>query len=204
VSRGTRCARAGFTLLETTVALSIFALVTAGLLSIVRVGARSQQNVIERAENGRSMRDVSSQLIDELRQTSDGEITVTALADGNSQLTFRQPILVDGDLLWGVYDTSLGTTPEEQTQENWKVRYTVEAVAAGGATKRNLLRQLLDAADVVQSERVVARGLCSGGGAAPGFEVADAGAVWVVTLSLEGDVGADNARSVVFHVNTLN
>ena len=123
----------------------------------------------------------------------------------NHELTFSVPILDGGAPAWGVYDTSLGTDPAQQNRADWSFRYTVREVpAGGGAVDRQLVRQILDDADVGQRETVVLTGLRSGAVVPPGFTVVPTGDIWEITISTESDGGASGGRRMVFHVNTRN
>ncbi len=194
----------GYTIVETVVAATIFSVVGYALLMAVRLGAGSQQEVIRVATESQSLRESIRALTVELRQTNDSQITVTALGDGNSELTFRHGIEIAGNYTWGVHDTSLGTDVEAQTKEGWSVRYSVTESVADGVTTRQLVRQLLDEDGALQQEDVLVRGLCSGTADSPGFLVEDGGAVWVLTISVENKANNKGSKSMVVHVNTIN
>jgi type II secretory pathway pseudopilin PulG len=194
----------GYTIIETLVAATIFSVVGYALLLAVRLGAGSQQEVIRVATESQSLRDSTRKLSEELRQANDSQITVTELPDGNSELTFRHGIEIGGNYTWGVHDKSLGSTVEDQTKENWSVRYTVVENDVNGVVRRELVRQLLDDEATQQQESVLVSGLCSGAADKPGFLVEDGGAVWVLTVSVDSKSGSKGAKSMVVHVNTIN
>ena len=196
---------AGFTLLESMVALSIFGAVGYSLMIVVDVGNHSQKTVARVAAENQSLRTAALSLIDELRTSTDTTITVVALPDGNHRLRFMLPIDVGGALGWGVYDKTLGPDAPSQNRANWSVQYTVRDVPNGnGTVVKQLLRQLLDDTQSVQKETVIAEGLHSGTDVHPGFTVVKTGDVWAVTLSTEGHVEGKAGIRAVFHVQTRN
>ena len=135
----------GFTILEMMVALTLFAVVAYSLALLLGVGNRSQRTVAKMTTEDRSLRAATLALVDELENSSDATITITALGDGNHQVQFQQPIDVGAAFGWGVYDRTLGNTPALQNRAGWKIQYTVRTVAAAaGAVNRQLLRQVLD------------------------------------------------------------
>lgn len=196
----------GFTLLELMVALTIFAVVGYSLVLIIGVGSRSQRTVSRVTSEDKSLRAATLALVDELEASSDATITITALPDGNHQVRFQQPIDDAGTFGWGVYDRTLGTTPATQNRVGWKIQYTVRTVAAAtGSTNKQLLRQVLDAANVVQSEKVIAQNLRAGNVVPPGFQMVRNGTVWELTLSLTHQIGhSTGIIKEVFHVQTRN
>ncbi len=196
----------GFTLLEMMVALTIFAVVGYSLALLLGVGSRSQRTVSRVTAEDKSLRAGALALVDELEASSDATITITALPDGNNQVRFMQPIDNGGAFGWGVYDRTLGSTPATQNRVNWKIQYTVRAVAAAtGAVNRQLLRQVLDAGNVVQSEKVIAQNLHLGTDVPPGFTMVRNGSVWELTLGLTHQVGhSSGIIKEVFHVRTRN
>ncbi|MBL8859247.1 MAG: type II secretion system protein [Planctomycetes bacterium] len=197
--------RAGFTLLESMISLSIFAVLGYSIAVVVGTANDSQRTVYRVAAEGRSLRESSSLLTDELRTSTNSQITVTTLADGNSSLTFRMPVESGGNLLWGVFDRKLGADYASQNNVDWSLRYTVvNAVGPDGALDRQLVRQILDAGSVVRDEQVIAHRLNNGTGAHPGFNVVQTGAMWVVTVSSEGHSAGTPGMRAEFHVQTRN
>ena len=197
--------RSGFTLLETMIALSLFAILGYGLAIVVKVGNHSQATVVSIAAEDRSLRSACTTLVDELDCSSDAQITVTTLGDGNQQVKFLQPIEVGGALDWGVYDRMLGPDPASQNRSGWSIRYTVRDQPAGnGSIVKQLVRQTLNAAGAVQREKVMVEGLRSGAPAPAGFKVIKQGLVWELTLStIDGFQGKPGLREV-FHVHARN
>lgn len=202
-SRTTR--RAGFTLLETVIALVIFMALGYGLSIAALVGSHSEREVSRLANENRSLRESVADLANELQGTSDANVSTTVLSDGNTQLRLMMPIVDAGVNSWGVYDRRLGATPALQNRANWLVQYTVRnAPSAGGGTEKQLVRQVLDLNLAVQLEDVLAHGLRGGAVTPPGFNVAMNGAMWAVTLSTDGPLNGKLGQSTVFHVKTRN
>jgi prepilin-type N-terminal cleavage/methylation domain-containing protein len=185
---------AGFTLLEMIVALTIFSVIGYTLTMAVDSAGSSHAEMLRTSTASKALRAASDGLIDELRTTGDARITVTALGDGNHELTFLQPIQVGGALAWGVGDNA-----------DWSIRYTVDPlVAADGTLDRQLVRQVLDDLGAVQSSEVVVHGLKDGLAAPAGFSVVQNGALWQVTIT-QADHSSDGmAQGVVFDVQAQN
>ena len=199
-SRGRR----GFTLLETVIALLLFSVLGYALGVAAHVGGSSAIEITRMRGENSELRAATLTLGEELRSTSDVNITVAALADGNHQLRFMQPITVAGASVWGVHDKQLGDTPALQNRANWIVQYTVRNQMVSGTLQKQLVRQILDDTFVVQREKVIATGLRSGTDVPPGFRVALNGAVWEITLSTDGPLDGNLGKSVVMHVHTRN
>ena len=190
----------GFTIIESMVSLAIFGVVGYALAVVVDVGNHSQQTVIRTAAQGRALRSATTCLTDELRSSSDAQITVTVLGDGNHQVRFMMPIEVAGAMTWGVHDKTLGQDPADQDRPGWFIQYTVRTVGAN----RQLVRQVLDNALVVQREHVITDGLRSGADVPPGFRMVRNGAMWEITLSTVGSTDGEAGIRAVFHVQTRN
>ena len=197
--------RSGFTLLETMIALTLFAILGYGLAIVVNVGNHSQATVVAVSAEDRSLRSSCTTLIDELESSGDTQITVTPLPDGNHQVQFLQPIEVAGAMDWGVYDRTLGPNPASQNRSGWSIRYTVRDQAAGnGSIVKQLLRQTLDTAGAVQREKVMVEGLRSGAPAPAGFTMIKQGSVWELTLSTINQFQGKQGLREVFHVHARN
>jgi type II secretory pathway component PulJ len=200
-----RPSRAGFTLVEALVSVSIFSVVGYALAVALDVGHDSQRTVIRIAEDDRSLRESTRKLVDELRSTAEATITVTVLPDGNHELRLMQPIDVAGVAEWGVFDRTLGPDAASQNQAGWWIRYTVRDDPGGGAAaEKQLVRQIVDENLVVQRERVLAQGLRDGDDVPPGFSVVQQGDVWEVSFSTEGETEGTTGIREVFHVRARN
>lgn len=199
-----RTRQAGFTLLETTIALVSFTAIAGALALATRASQQTERTVNEESKASRSVRAISRGLTDELRSSSDSQITVTALPDGNSTLRFRIPVQNGTTLGWGVYDRTLGTTEAAQNRAGWSLQYTVASSTANGVTTRRLVRQVLDAANHVQKQTTVLDRLHSGSEVPPGFTVTKQGAMWEVRLAAEPRTPQGQAIQELFHVQARN
>ena len=205
VLRGPSPRKSGFTLVETAVSLAIFSALGYALAIVVDVGDRSQRTVERVASEDRSLRTATSSLVEELRTTSDATIAVATLPDGNHQVRFQQPIDVGGNFGWGVLDRTLGSDPASQNRAGWSIQYTVRTVvAADGQVDRQLVRQVLNDALVVQRQTVLAAGLRRGDQNPPGFRMVRSGDVWEVQISAKGQVADQAIIEGMFHVQARN
>lgn len=197
--------RRGFTIVELAISLVIFTSVGYGLAVVVGVGKESQTIVESIHSASASQRTARELIADDLRTANDTSITITSLADYNSQVRLQQPITVGGADTWGVYDRTLGSTEAEQNRAGWRVQYTVRsAEGIDGNSQRELVRQLLDGNGAVQKTEVLAQYLNSGGETPPGFRVVQSGAMWVVTITSSGDPTTKAGMRTTFHVQTRN
>ncbi|HTF87833.1 MAG TPA: type II secretion system protein [Planctomycetota bacterium] len=197
--------RSGFTLVETVIALVIFSVLGYGLAIAAEVGKSSQITVSRIATENHALREATSSLANDLCSTSDANIAIAALADGNHRVRFMVPIDDAGVATWGVSDRRLGHTLATQNRASWLLQYTVKNVAvSAGVVDKQLVRQIVDAAFVVQREDVIAHGLRLGTAVPPGFQVVKTGAMWEVTLSTEGPLDASFGNRTVIHVKTRN
>ncbi len=200
-----RHARAGFTLIEVSLALVLFTAIGYGLVVATSAGHDTQAELLRVASENRSLRDSSDRLVEELRTCAATSITVTTLQNGNSELTFQQPIVVGTTLDWGVFDPALGPTEAEQNQPGWSVRFTVtDAVHPDGSIDRQLRRQVLDAGGAVQQDELVLGNLSIGMGPNAGFTVTQTGVVWEVRVQQTGHQQAAHGEELLFHVQPRN
>jgi len=196
--------RKGFSLVEVTVAMSIFSVIGYGLFAAVETSNGSQRAVSSAVAKNETMRSMKSIMADELKLAADDNITVVTLSDNNHQVTFMHPIQLAGSLGWGVFDPSLGPTEAEQNLPNWQVRYTVDSVVQSGNVNRRLVRQVLDDSGAIQNTDVLIEGLKGGGAIPPGFSVTRAGDMWEVQVTLIGTTNGGHGGGVSFHVKTRN
>jgi len=198
-----RAARGGFTILEMVIASSIFVVLAYVLVAATRAGEGSQGAVTTTIERSESLRSARGSLANELRTTSDDVITVEELADGNDELTFMMPITVGGTNTWGVYDRSLGATEDEQNQEGWFIRYTVEDHEGCSVDCIALVRQILDDQEDVQEEELIVEGLsCESQG--PAFQVEKSGEMWEIRVKQAGYGEESSGEEATFYVYTRN
>ena len=196
--RAEHAARGGFTLLEMMIGVAIFSVVGLALMEAVRMGHDSSTQVILKASSNSELRRSSAAMTDELAMTSAATITVTDLPDGNHQLDFQEPIAVGGVTTWGVDEPMLGVN------NDWFIRYTVEAFNLGGALSRRLVRQVIDDTGAVRNTRIVAEGLRDGNAGTPGFSCAQVGEMWVMSIRTEQGHSDSQGKEMVFHVRARN
>ena len=194
----TRFRSAGFTLFETIVAISVFSVIGYSLVGAVGMGSRSQSLVMSGAESNRLLRASRTVLMDEMSMCSDADIAVATLADGNHQVDFMLPIVVLGNPTWGVSDPKLGTN------ENWRVRYTVQTVGVGPGLNRQLVRQIIDDLGNVMDADPIAQGLRDGAQVPRGLSVVQTGDVWDISITTAGHEAAAHGEEANFHVRTRN
>lgn len=197
--------KSGFTLLEMMISMSIFAVLGYTLMTAVEVAHHSDVTVMRIASENRSMRTSTTSLLDELRSTSDSNIAVTTLADGNHQVRFKMPVQVAGVLGWGVFDRGLGATTDDQNKVGWSLQYTIrQLTGSDGRPSATLVRQILDDTGAWRSETVVMRGLRSGAQTPAGFKMVRSGDLWEITLSADSPSDHSAVLRTVFHVKTRN
>jgi len=194
-----RVRRRGFTVLEVTIAVAVFAVLGLVISETIGLAGSSHRTVVGVIENNRQMRDATGMLKEELRLTSEANMTVTVLPDGNSELTLMQPLAVGGAIVWGALNPQQGTTPEQQAAAGWRIRYTVIASADGNGSQ--LVRQLLDDTGAVRRNETIAAALHPN--VNPAFSVVAAGEMWEVTLVTAAYTSGGQGREM-FHVKPRN
>jgi len=193
-------ARRGLTLIELTLALTIFSVLGYSLMSALTLSNNSRAAVESMVEESEQLRSGARALTADLRISSEAHVAIAELADGNHELSLQLPITVGGELGWGVPARALETAGEAD-HEGWTVRYTVIVDAdAEQGMQRSLVRQIVDGAAEVKKADVLVQGLTKGSDASPGFKVELSGDVWEVTLSTEKGAG----KREVFHVHSRN
>jgi len=194
--------RAGVTLIELMVTVSILALVITATMETIGTGAASSRSVTTGVRENADLRDSGKRIGQELRSAGGGRFDVVVLGDGNHELTFQVPVTVGGVAGWGVYDRHLGGDEADWNRVDWSVRYTV---VPGDDGERLLVRQVLDDADIVQRETTLSGDLRAGNANPAGFQVVDQGDVWEVVITTESAsaIGGD-AGGMKLHVYTQN
>lgn len=190
-----RAAR-GLTLIEITIAATIFTILGYALVSSLKLSEGSRTAVETLATRSREFRAASRAVVDALRVSNDDTVAIAELADENHAVTLSLPVLDGGALAWGV-PASAQSGPGAVDQIGANV---VFAVAVGADGERSLVRRVLRSNGTVQEEETLIRGLSRGDVDPPGFQVVRTGEVWEITISLEDKVGL----SEVFHVHTRN
>ncbi|MDA1263957.1 MAG: type II secretion system protein [Planctomycetota bacterium] len=194
--RRPRNAQGGFTLLELTIAGSVFALIALALKDTVLLADRAQDAVVSRAEEHDDLRDVCRQLADELKGCQSSGMGIITLGNGCHEITFQEPIVVAGDDRWGIDEPGLDDNGEPR--EDWSLRYTV--IDAGG---RRLMRQVLDDKGDIQRSEVLLEAL-SEDAATPGFTLVPAGDIWQLSLALAGSHGLNHGKQLSFQFRARN
>ena len=199
-----RARAAGFTLLEMSIATTIFGIAGYGLLQTVRVADQSHESVLESADGTRALREASATILDELRAARAADLSVTTMPDGNSDVRFTTPIEAAGVATWGVHDARLGASEEEQNREGWLLRYAVEAVQqASGNTVRVLVRQVLDDTGAVQRQDIFLGDL-SGTSEIERFVMRPTGDVWEIELAAKDEGSPHHERTATFNLRIRN
>lgn len=200
-----RAHRSGFTLVEVLVALTLFSVLGYAVLLALGVGRSSSGAVEDLADESHSVRVASSALQDDLRATNVAHVAIDTLADGNHAVRLQVALDAGGTVAWGVHERALGATAAAQDRAGWFVRYTVvDAAAGGGATEKQLVRQVVDDTGAVRAARTLVRGLRPGASAPRGFGLVRQGGVWEVTLSTVSLHAGQPGMRVVFHAQSRN
>lgn len=195
-----RSRRAGFTLVEVTISSGIFLVIAYALAGAVDMGTGSTRTVMEITSQNAELRTSARSMVDELKTTTENQLSVAVLADGNHQVDFRVPILDGADFDWGAFDRSWGPNAADQNQLDWMLRYTVVQVG----DERDLVRQVLDEAGDVQEQETLATGLRRGDGANPGFQLNQVGDMWQLTVTTEGKTEGSLGRRTDVHLRLRN
>lgn len=175
--------------------------------SMIWSGHRGPRDAQGESRVIQGLRRSGSELADDLRRTSPSKITIQTLSDGNHQVTLQMPCgVARGDVVWGVYDRSLGVDDASRTRPGWSVRYTVVPVPLpNGDLDRQLRRQLLDGTGDVTRQRTVLHWVRGGSGPKPGFQLKQNGSLYHVTLHASaGQADGTPARNLSFDVGTRN
>ncbi len=187
----------GFTLIELSISTVILAVVGYSVSIAVKMGNDSNSTVMQVASDSRTERKTMSALMDDVRMSSNARITATTDLHGNSLVQIQQPIEVDGGFVWGVRDRRLGGDEASWNQENWTIRYAVDA-------NGRLVRRIVDTNDVTRLEDVLADDVIDGGGGATGFRVVRSGDVWQVNVATRRGASGEVVSETEFHVRTRN
>ena len=195
-------ARAGVTMLEVMIAVSVLGILTTGVMGTVGSSTGSSARVTTSAMENAELRKSGKLLSTELRSAGGDRFELTDLPDGNSELTFQVPVAIGAVASWGVYDRYLGTTEADWNRADWSLRYTV---VPGPDDTSQLVRQVLDDLDVVQRQTVITEDLRDGLADPPGFRVEDMGDVWeVIITTTHARVIGGESGGAKFHVRSNN
>ncbi len=194
--------RAAFTMIEVVIAAAIFSVIGIILLGATNMAFSSERTISQAASQNDELRNGAGSLRDELRSAQAETIAIDVLGDNNHQVTFQQPIVIGGVVSLGAVCQMAGdvTLNDEQFKDDWSYRYTVINNADG----RQLVRQILDNGDVVQKQEVLIEDLRSGDDDPPGFTMVEAGDMWEITVTTNGQSQGSIGRRTVIHVNARN
>ena len=188
----------GFSLVETAIVGVVMTVVLIVLMSLMQVNRDGSRMIVRQTKATEALRKAADVIDGDVMQSSTARMTVTALGDGNHQLTLQMPAtFAGGVVVWGVRDASLGDDDATRARNGWFVRYTVLTATENGRTVRQLVRQLLDGTLALQRQTVLVRDLRAGG-TVPGLRVVQSGALWNVTLSVEAVRATANGTSLSF------
>lgn len=172
--------RAGFTLLETVLASTLFVGIGYVLVMSTRASEQSHKTVSQNVASNNNVREVSQGLRDELRSARLSTITLNQPSGGNATLRFQTAIAgVGGVVEWGVFDRRISPDEANCSQPGWFIQYAVEQ---GGVTPNELVRRVIDDTGATRLMHVMARDVVD-------FTVDNSGDVWGVhweTLGSEG------------------
>ncbi len=186
----------GFTIVEVVAAMTVMAIVGLSLMQLIRISHGGARATADMTRSWGGLRKASGMMADDLAQSAATKMTL-ATVNGEQQVTLQQPVAVAGGAVtWGACD--LAQPVATRMRPGWFVRWTVRTVNG----ERQLVRQLLDAAQSVKVEQVVVRKLRAGTGSKPGFKVQASGQMWTITLSADGPNGA--VEMVSFDVGLRN
>ncbi len=203
--RKARPSRAGFTIVEITVASMVLIALWYSITSAMQDGMRSQQVLMDVTAELAEVRRSNDLILEDLSLSSIDAMRIVTLEDGNHQLELQQPIRFEGELSWGVRTPGHSLDDETTGNPDWWIHYTVRA-ADGGAPNgtRSLVRQILDAEGELQSEQVVITALGGSDAEHPGFSVTQEGEMWKVHLTQANHQHGQEGPGTVFHVRLRN
>ena len=168
-------ARAGFTLVETMIASTLFVGLGYVLLMSSQASERSHRTVSMNVESNGTLREVTDRLRDELRSAR--RATIQKQLD---QLARTSTIDGGGAEAWGVFDRRLSPDETACSREGWSIQYAVEQ---GGLAENELVRRVMDTNGNTQLMHVMATDVVR-------FSVDSTGEVWVIRLETLGDEGS--------------
>lgn len=198
--------KAGFTLLEITIAAAVSIVLVVGVFGMVKVGRKNTSFVKDETTANRKIRGSGNRLAKELRQSSPQRVVMNRDSSGNLHLRLQLPITVQsGQIVWGVRDDSLGTTEQTKIRPSWSIAYSAVPVFIKGVNRVDLQLQRLvrDANDNIRRRTTILRWLNKG---AEGFDVTLAGNMYHVALAARSDqrTGEGPYRNMGFDVAIRN
>jgi hypothetical protein len=191
--------RAGFTLIEVCIASVVLIVLWYALAGAMNSGTRSQEVLMDAAAELAEMRRSNDLLLEDLRATGAGAMSIETLEDGNDVLELQHPIRVEGALAWGVRTTGHALDDPTTGEPGWSIRYAV-----GGDSATSLVRQVLAADGTVQSEQVVVTQLSPGDPQQPSFSITRQGEMWRVHIAQADHQQGHPGPGTEFHVRMRN
>ncbi len=151
----------GYTLIEMLIVLSIVSFLFSAVFGVLNIGNTSFSAGSARQTVENQARQGLEGMLRELYESSGGTVV---LSEGNSVITFKLPVGVNGsgNLLWGA-----------QGVENYKIKYLVES--------NQLVREVLDSSDNLISRKVLATDILS-------LAFVHAGSIMSITLNAQKKV----------------
>ncbi|QDV06529.1 hypothetical protein Poly30_20390 [Planctomycetes bacterium Poly30] len=171
--------RAGFTLVETILASTLFVGVGYVLLMSSQASQQSHRTVSMNVESNGTLREFTDHFQDELRSANRETLVLDQPAAGNATLRFQTAINGGGAEAWGVFDRRLSPDEAACNRDGWFIQYAVEQ---GGLALNELVRRVIDTNGDTQLMHVMATNVVR-------FSVDSTGEVWVVRLETLGDEG---------------
>lgn len=171
--------RAGFTLVETMLASTLFVGVGYVLIMSSRASEQSHRTVSMNVESNGTLREVTDRLRDELRSACRDTLQLVQPNAGNARIRFQTALDGAGAPSWGVFDRRLSIDEANCSREGWFIQYAVEQ---GGLAVNELVRRVIDANGDTQLMHVMATDVVR-------FAVDSTGDVWVIRLETLGDEG---------------
>lgn len=197
--------RKGFSLVEVSIAMTLMAVIGYSFVAASDMGNSSFSAVELATAKGRELRAAGGSLVEEFQVSNPDTVDIVVLGNGYPQVTFQQPLIVNGALLWGAYNPLWGSDADDRNKADWWIRYTVVNTAAAGEDgNMTLMRQVLDENDdLIEQDEVVSH-LSSSFAANPGFSVVATGDVWEIQVNTEGYGEGDGGNGGTYNVRMRN
>jgi prepilin-type N-terminal cleavage/methylation domain-containing protein len=181
----------GFTLLETAIAVSIFAVILTIIGSVLVASTGSADYIVGDSISRRDMQRALDTIQDDLRRSGPSVVSVNSVPDEHDVLTLQTAGPWTGEVEWGATDTA------GVWRESWSTRYRV--------VNSSLVRETLDGEGALQGvPTTLTRDIDEAEGTSKGFEVTQNGSVHVLQLrvrrTFSDGVEYENALSTSVHV----
>lgn len=178
-------------LVEVTIASTLFAGLGYVLLLSLRVSESSHESVASNADASEELRETASVMREELRSALMSSVSVMSPPGGTSVLTLQTAVRSSGSTpAWGAYDRNLDPDPDACHKAGWSLRYSV---ASSGVNQGDLVREILDDAGGIALTETLAHDVNT-------FQVTESGEVWVIQVATTASDGTSYAEE--FDVRT--